>query len=116
MNITIDYFESWDGYTIFWVYQGTPMENIEIVPEDLCYYLEGAIDLVADMIHEDPNSIVHSFLDEEDISKEDIEEAFRDSWTYNEDAGWVDWEEEPPAELVIEETSFNHKIYRFQKI
>jgi hypothetical protein len=104
MNITIDQIDSWDGYTIYWVYYGTSNERIPLDPDDLCYYVEGAIDLLANYIHES------------EISKQDIEEAFRDSWTYNEDAGLVDWEEEPPAELVVETNSYGATIYKFQKI
>lgn len=116
MNITLDQIESWDGYTIYWVYYGTPQERIPIEPDDLCYYLEGATDLLADYIHEDPGCIVHSFLDESDISKEDIEEAFRDSWTYNKDTGYVDWEFEPPAKLVVETSPYGPTIYKFEEI
>ena len=116
MNITIDQIDSWDGYTIYWVYYGTSNERIPLDPDDLCYYVEGAIDLLANYIHDDLSCVVHSYLDESEISKQDIEEAFRDSWTYNEDAGLVDWEEEPPAELVVETNSYGATIYKYQKI
>ena len=102
MNITIDKFETWDGYYVYWVYQGTPQENINIQPDELCYYLEGAVDLVTDLIIEDVNSVVHCYLDEDDISREEILEAFRDSYSYVEAEGFIDWDNDPPADLVTE--------------